>query len=66
MMVSGRFQKCFANGCGGFVVRYRTRRRARSNEDGEQCYHADGDVLEGLVADDLWPLPAYREMLFIK
>jgi glutamine synthetase len=24
------------------------------------------DALEGLVADDLWPLPTYREMLFIK
>ena len=24
------------------------------------------DTLEGMVADDLWPLPAYREMLFIK
>jgi glutamine synthetase len=25
-----------------------------------------GDALESLVADDLWPLPTYREMLFIK
>ncbi|MDB5326170.1 MAG: glutamine synthetase type, partial [Phycisphaerales bacterium] len=25
-----------------------------------------GDVLETIVADDLWPLPTYREMLFIK
>ncbi len=24
------------------------------------------DLLEGLVADDLWPLPKYSEMLFIK
>jgi glutamine synthetase len=24
------------------------------------------DKLEGLVADDLWPIPTYREMLFIK
>jgi len=24
------------------------------------------DSLEGLVADDLWPLPTYQEMLFIK
>ena len=24
------------------------------------------DDLEGLVADDLWPLPTYQEMLFIK
>ncbi|MHC5537686.1 glutamine synthetase type III, partial [Singulisphaera rosea] len=27
---------------------------------------AAGDKLEGLVADDLWPLPTYQEMLFIK
>lgn len=25
-----------------------------------------GDTLETIVADDLWPLPTYREMLFIK
>jgi glutamine synthetase len=24
------------------------------------------DKLEGIVADDLWPLPKYQEMLFIK
>ena len=24
------------------------------------------DRLEGYVADDLWPLPTYQEMLFIK
>ncbi len=24
------------------------------------------DALEGLVADDMWPLPTYQEMLFIK
>jgi glutamine synthetase len=27
---------------------------------------ADVDALEGEVADDLWPLPTYQEMLFIK
>src|SRR5690606_32097689 len=27
---------------------------------------AVADALEGLVADDLWPLPTYQEMLFIK
>jgi glutamine synthetase len=26
--------------------------------------YADG--LEGEVADDMWPLPTYQEMLFIK
>jgi glutamine synthetase len=25
-----------------------------------------GDALEVLVPQDLWPLPTYREMLFIK
>jgi len=25
-----------------------------------------GDKLETMVADDLWPLPTYREMLFLK
>ncbi len=25
-----------------------------------------GDLLETMVSDDLWPLPTYREMLFIK
>ncbi|MDD3441591.1 MAG: glutamine synthetase type III, partial [Kiritimatiellae bacterium] len=24
------------------------------------------DQLEGIVSDDLWPLPTYQEMLFIK
>ncbi|MBI2423608.1 MAG: glutamine synthetase III [Candidatus Hydrogenedentes bacterium] len=27
---------------------------------------AASDELEGLVADDIWPLPTYQEMLFIK
>ena len=27
---------------------------------------AAADTLEGMVSDDLWPLPTYREMLFIK
>jgi len=27
---------------------------------------AVADRLEGIVADDLWPLPKYQEMLFIK
>ena len=24
------------------------------------------DLLEGMMADDLWPLPTYQEMLFIR
>ena len=27
---------------------------------------ADVDALEGLIADDMWPLPTYQEMLYIK
>ena len=27
---------------------------------------AAADKLEGMVADDLWPIPTYREMLFIR
>ena len=26
---------------------------------------AAADKLEGIVADDLWPLPTYQEMLYI-
>jgi glutamine synthetase len=26
---------------------------------------AESDALEGVVADDLWPLPTYQEMLYI-
>ena len=25
-----------------------------------------GDALEGIVPHDVWPLPTYREMLFVK
>ena len=25
-----------------------------------------GDAIENLVPQDLWPLPTYREMLFVK
>ena len=31
-----------------------------------EAVRAAGDRLEKLVADDLWPLPKYEEMLFIK
>jgi glutamine synthetase len=27
---------------------------------------AAADALEGLVSDDLWPLPTYQEMLFMR
>ena len=31
-----------------------------------RCVRKYADELEGWVADDLWPLPTYQEMLFIK
>jgi glutamine synthetase len=37
--------------------------RARAAGDGD--LRKAGDKLETIVADDLWPLPTYREMLFI-
>jgi glutamine synthetase len=56
--------------------------RAQSHHDGDAFAHAKhmrdhvfpalaevrkaADKLETIVADDLWPLPTYREMLFIK
>ena len=33
---------------------------------GMLAVRAAGDKLETMVADDLWPLPSYQEMLFIK
>jgi glutamine synthetase len=33
---------------------------------GMLAVRAAGDKLEGIVSDDLWPLPTYQEMLFIK
>jgi len=45
-------------------------------DEAKQCCHSVlpamnkvreyADKLEGYVADDLWPLPTYQEMLFIK
>ncbi len=31
-----------------------------------QAVRQPADALEQLIADDLWPLPTYQEMLFIK
>jgi len=31
-----------------------------------EATRAVADKLERIVADDLWPLPKYQEMLFIK
>jgi glutamine synthetase len=31
-----------------------------------EALREDGDALEQITADDLWPLPTYREMLFIR
>ena len=30
-----------------------------------EAVRAAADALEGVVADDLWPLPTYQEMLYI-
>jgi glutamine synthetase len=30
-----------------------------------EAIRSAADVLEGVVADDLWPLPTYQEMLYI-
>jgi glutamine synthetase len=30
-----------------------------------EAVRAAADTLEGIVADDLWPLPTYQEMLYI-
>ena len=30
-----------------------------------EAVRASADALEGIVADDLWPLPTYQEMLYI-
>ena len=37
--------------------------KIRSLMDEVRCH---ADALEGNVADELWPLPKYQEMLFIK
>ena len=39
---------------------------ARQGDPGDERGANGGDKLEAMVADDLWPLPTYREMLFIK
>ena len=33
---------------------------------GTERVRESADELEGMVADDLWPLATYQEMLFIK
>ena len=39
---------------------------ARQGDPGDGRHARVADVLERIVADDLWPLPKYSEMLFIK
>jgi len=31
-----------------------------------EALRESGDSLEGIVPHDVWPLPTYREMLFVK
>ncbi|MBA0047105.1 glutamine synthetase III [Mycobacterium sp. NPDC050853] len=38
---------------------------AKSLLPGMDAVRAAADVLEGIVADDLWPLPTYQELLYI-
>ncbi len=33
---------------------------------GMNALRESGDALEALVPQDMWPLPTYREMLFVK
>ena len=43
-----------------------TRRRTRASLlPAMDAVRAAADALEGVVADDLWPLPTYQEMLYI-
>ena len=39
--------------------------RGSSNTEPVLRLNLEADELEGLVADDLWPLPTYQEMLYI-
>ena len=53
--------------------RWRTRRESAAEEAAHaqsllpkmDAVRAAADTLEGVVADDLWPLPTYQEMLYI-
>ena len=50
----------------GDAVRPRQAHRATRSSRRWPTLRTLGDKLETMVADDLWPLPTYREMLFIK
>ena len=72
---SARSTTCSAgiNGAGEGARPPRRRRRlrprqahARARLPGPGRLRKAADKLETMVADDLWPLPTYREMLFIK
>ncbi len=39
---------------------------ARVEHEAVRWAGEDADKLKSLVADDIWPLPTYQEMLFIK
>ena len=52
----------------------RCRRRVQGHKAGAKAVwndhssvmRASADALESVVADDMWPLPTYQEMLFIR
>jgi glutamine synthetase len=37
-----------------------------SNRELARIFNEIADILEGIVADDMWPLPKYQEMLFVR
>ncbi len=64
---------------GGISALEASMSEGESDQLGEEALHAcpsvlpamsavreSADALEGVVADDLWPLPTYQEMLFIR
>lgn len=51
---------------GSGTVTERARHCAREIVPAMEAVREVADELEGIVADDLWPLPTYQEMLFIK
>jgi glutamine synthetase type III len=38
---------------------------AANNRQSDALHRGDRNSIERIVADDLWPLPTYQEMLFI-
>ena len=58
-------EKCLAHPAEGSTLEH-AKYFAEDVLPGMQAVRHFADELEGWVADDLWPLPTYQEMLFIK